>query len=351
MTPTELSSFEQALREALRGEVSFDLVTRGINATDASHYQIFPQCVVVPRDEADCRRAVEIAGRFGVPIVPRGGATALSGQTFGTGMVLDVSKYMDQVLEVNAEERWARVEPGAIRDRINAELKPLGLQFAPDPATGNRATVGGMIGNNSSGTRSIVYGKTIDHVLSCKVVLADGTVLELESLDDEQWAQRATADTREGQIYREFGAIIDRHRDEIRRRYPNLLRRVAGYNLDEFVDGAGYTGPIGGRDNAGHRRWNLANLIVGSEGTLAVVLEAKIRLVPLPAATALGIFHFHDLIEALRAVGQINRHEPSAVEVLDDVVLREAVVNAATRDKATFLEGSPGAVLLVEMLD
>lgn len=349
MTPAEQAPFEQALRQAVRGEVAFDLVTRGLNATDASHYQIFPQCVVVPRDEADCRRAVEIAARFGVSVIPRGAATALSGQTFGPGMVLDVSKYMDQVLEVNVQERWARVQPGAIRDRINAQLRPLGLQFAPDPATGNRATVGGMIGNNSSGTRSIVYGKTIDHVLSCKVILADGTLLELESLDDAQWAERAKADDREGQIYRDFGEIIDRHRDEILRRYPNLMRRVTGYNLDEFVDGAGYTGPIGGRDNAGHRRWNLSNLIVGSEGTLATVVEAKIRLVPLPRATALGIVHFHDMIDALRAVAQINRHDPSAVEVLDEVVLKEAVINAATRDKATFLEGTPGAVLLVEM--
>ncbi len=344
-----LPEFEGALRAAVRGEVSFDLVTRGLNATDASHYQMMPECVVVPLDEDDCLAAMEIARRFGVTIIPRGGATSLSGQTFGTGMVLDLSRHMDRVIEVNTAERWARVQPGAVRDQINAELKPSGLHFAPDPATGNRATVGGMIGNNSSGTRSIIFGKTIDHVLSCKVALSDGTVMRLEPLEDAVWQERCGQESREGEIYRGVRRIVEQNREEILRRYPNLMRRVTGYNLDEFVDGAGYTGPIGGRNREAHRTWNLSNLVVGSEGTLALVLEATIRLEPLPAATVLGIVHFRDLMQSLCAVPRINRHEPSAVEVLDEVVLREAVVNAATRDKAGFIEGTPGAVLLVEM--
>ncbi len=340
---------QTALRNAIRGDVFFDLMTRGLHATDASHYQILPQCVVVPVDEADVVEAVTIAGRFRVPITPRGGATSLSGQTFGHGMVIDVSKYMDRVLELNVEERWARVQPGAIRDRINAQFKSCGLQFAPDPATGNRATIGGMIGNNSSGTRSIVYGKTIDHVLCIKVVTVDGTVMDLQPSTDDEWQSRSQGTSREAEIYRGVKNLVNRNQDEILERYPKVMRRVAGYNLDEFVDGAGYTGPIGGRDNAGHRTWNLSNLIVGSEGTLAFVLEAKIKLEPLPKATALCMVHFRDLIESLRSVVEINRHGPSAVELLDDVVLREAVVNASTRHLATFIEGDPNAVLLVEV--
>ncbi|NLY01451.1 MAG: FAD-binding protein [Rhodopirellula sp.] len=341
--------FEQALRANLRGEVFFDLMTRGLHATDASHYQILPQCVVVPVDEADVIEAVTIAGRFQVPITPRGGATSLSGQTFGSGMVIDVSKYMDQVLEVNPRQRWARVQPGAIRDQINARFKPHGLQFAPDPATGNRATIGGMIGNNSSGMRSIIYGKTIDHVLAMKVVTADGTVMQLEPCGDDQWQVSSQGNSREAEIYRGVKNLVLRHQDEIRQRYPKVMRRVSGYNLDEFVDGAGYTGPIGGRNNAGHRTWNLSNLIVGSEGTLAFVLEAKIKLEPLPKATAMCIVHFCDLFDSLRAVVDINAHHPSAVELLDDVVLREAVVNASTRHLAAFIEGEPDAVLMVEV--
>jgi FAD/FMN-containing dehydrogenase len=174
-----LAGLEEALRRAVRGEVYFDVASRGMHATDASHYQMMPPVwwcratrpIVWPQSN---RRA------FWGAITPRGGGTSLSGQTFGSGMVIDTSKYMDQVLEVNADQCWARVQPGVVRDRLNAHLAPLGLHLAPDPATGNRATIGGMIGNNASGTRSLVYGKTIDHLLACKVVLSDGTVMDLQ---------------------------------------------------------------------------------------------------------------------------------------------------------------------------
>jgi len=347
--PIDVPKLEQTLRSTVRGEVYFDQMSRGLHATDASHYQMMPACVVVPRDEEDCVQAVKIAGQFGLPITPRGGATSLSGQTFGSGMIIDVSKYMDQVLEVNADEGWARVQPGVVRDRLNAQLAQHRLHLAPDPATANRATVGGMIGNNASGTRSIVYGKTIDHVISSKVVLADGTVMELEAVDDDDWDRRSEGDTPEAAIYRGVKEIIEQNRDEILARYPKVMRRVSGYNLDEFVDGAGYTGQIGGRNLAGHKTWNLSNLIVGSEGTLAVLLETKVRLTPLPMATALAVVHFDDVIGSLRHVPEILRHNPSTVELLDQSVLGEAVVNATTRDMATFIEGQPEAVLLVEV--
>jgi FAD/FMN-containing dehydrogenase/Fe-S oxidoreductase len=342
-------ALDPALRSAVRGEVYFDEMSRGLHATDASHYQMMPTCVVVPRDEADCVAAVQVAARFNLPITSRGGATSLSGQTFGQGMVIDVSKYMDRILEVNAAERWVRMQPGLIRDVLNAQLACHGLHFAPDPATGNRATIGGMIGNNASGMRSIVYGKTIDHVLSCKVLLGDGTVLELDAADDAEWQRRAEGNSRAAALYRGVQEIVERHRAEILARYPKVMRRVAGYNLDEFVDGAGYTGPIGGRNLAGHRIWNLSNLIVGSEGTLALLLETKLRLTPLPRATALAIVHFHDELEALRHVPYILQHQPSAVEMLDDVILRESLTNAATREMANFLTGQPQGVLLVEV--
>jgi FAD/FMN-containing dehydrogenase/Fe-S oxidoreductase len=348
-TNPEHSRLEGELRSVLRGEVYFDVASRGMHATDASHYQMMPVGVVVPRDQADCVAAVEIAGRFGVSVIPRGGATSLSGQTFGSGLVIDTSKSMDQVLEVNADQRWARVQPGVVRDRLNAHLAPLGLHLAPDPATGNRATVGGMIGNNASGTRSLVYGKMIDHLLACKVVLSDGTVMDLQPLDAPGWQQRCEGEGREAEIYRGVREIVERNRQEILACYPKVMRRVSGYNLDEFVEGAGYTGPIGGRNSGQPRPWNLAHLIAGSEGTLACLLEATVRLTPLPKATALAIVHFDDEIDSLRHVPAILRHEPSAVELLDSLVLRESLVNASTRDLATFLEGRPQAVLLVEV--
>ncbi len=347
-TDEAVAALERELRTCVRGEVYADRVSRGMHATDASHYQMMPACVAVPRDEADCIAAVTAAGRHGVPITPRGGGTSLSGQTFGTGLVLDVSKYLDRILEVNVDERWARVQPGLIRDLLNDHLAPHGLHFAPDPATGNRATVGGMIGNNASGTRSIVYGKTIDHVLACKVVLADGTVMELEPVDADQWRQRSAGAGREAEIYRGVGQVVERNRAEILARYPQVMRRVSGYNLDEFVDGAGYTGPIGGRNLDGRRAWNLSNLIVGSEGTLGCVLETKLRLTPLPAATALAIVHFDDELASLRRLPEILAHPVSAVELLDELVIRESLVNTATRQLATFFEGQPKAVLIIE---
>lgn len=345
----DIPAVERELLSAVQGEVYCDEVSRKLYATDASHYQMVPAYVVIPKDERDCVTAVRIAGRFGIPITARGGGTSLSGQTFGTGMVIDLSKYMDQVLELNVDEQWARVQPGVVRDRLNAQLAPHRLQFAPDPATGNRATVGGMIGNNASGTRSIVYGKTIDHVISCKIVLDDGTVMKLEAVDDDEWQRRSEGDSREALVYRGVKETVERNREEILAKYPKVMRRVSGYNLDEFVDGAGYTGPIGGRDLAGHKVWNLSNLFVGSEGTLGVMLEAKIRLTPLPGATALTIVHFEDVIESLCHVPEILKHGTSTVELLDRSVISEAVVNAATRDMATFIEGEPQAVLLVEV--
>lgn len=339
-----------ALESSVRGSVVFDPVIRGIYATDASHYQMTPLCVVEPLDEADVVAALRAAVQFQTPVTPRGAATALSGQTFGKGMVVDVSRHLNEILEINADECWARVQPGVVRDHLNGRLKPLGLQFAPDPATSSRATIGGMIGNNSSGTRSIIYGKTIDHVLSCKVALPGGDVLTLEETDDRQWQAKAAGTGREGEIYRGVEQIVSSHREAILEKYPQVMRRVAGYNLDEFVDGAGYTGSIGPRAavNAGARPWNLSNLIVGSEGTLALLLEAKIRLVPLPQATAVCVVHFDDEMASLAAVPEIVAHGPSASELLDLGMLREARTNAATRDMAWWIEGDPATVLLTE---
>lgn len=340
----------QDLERSVRGKTSVDPVIRGIYSTDASHYQMTPQCVVEPVDEQDVIAALRVASEAAMPVTPRGGGTALSGQTFGRGMVLDTSRYMNQVLEINAEEGWARVQPGVVRDQLNAQLRPLGLQFAPDPATSSRATIGGMIGNNSSGTRSILYGKTIDHTLACRVALADGTILDFAACDPASWQAKAAGSGREPELYRAVERIVNDNRDEILARFPRVMRRVAGYNLDEFVDGAGYTGPIGPRAavNAGERPWNLSNLIVGSEGTLATLLDAKIHLAPLPKATAACVVHFDDAIAALAAVPAINEHGPSAVELLDRGILREARINPTTRNMAWWIEGDPAAVLLTE---
>jgi len=313
-------------------------------ATDASHYQMMPRVVVVPADEDDVVATMAVARAHGVPITGRGGGTSLAGQTFGTGIVLDFSNHLNQLLEVNEAERWARVQPGIVRDQLNKKLKPTGLHYAPDPATSSRATLGGMINNNSSGTRSIVFGKTIDNVLALRVLLADGTIAWFEPRKPEAWRTQAQRDGTLGNIFRGVGKIIAANHDEIDRRFPKVMRRVGGYNLD-YLPTRGQATDTPPDDQT---PWNLAHLICGSEGTLGLVLEAKVRLAPLPRATALCIVHFHDLIDALQPVPAMLEHSPSAVELLDRIILREARTNPSARQYADFIDGEPEAVQIVE---
>ena len=286
----------------VRGEILDDPVSLGIYATDASLYQILPVIVLIPKDATDVRSAVKIARDHGVAILPRGGGTSLAGQTVGAAMVLDFSKYMNQILEVNANERWARVQPGVVRDQLNHRLQSDGLHFAPDPATSSRANIGGMIGNNSSGTKSILYGKTVDHLISVDVLLSDGTELILGPEDAASYDHIAKKETREGSIYRRFKELVTQHESSIIQAFPKVMRRVQGYNLDEF---------------AGKEEWNLAKLICGSEGTLGVILSATVRLEPLPLAKMVCVVHYNQMTEAIRSVREMLDFNPAAIEILD----------------------------------
>jgi len=336
MEESKLGDFQQALRSCISGDVSFDEVTRGIYATDASIYQITPVAVVLPRDETDVRAAVKTAAEYNVSILPRGAGTSLGGQAVGTCMVVDFSKYMNKILELNVEDRWVIVQPGIILDELNAELARHGLFFAPDPATGSRATIGGLMGNNSSGTKSIIYGRTCDHVLAGNVLLSDGTTLELEELSLSDYDRRVKsggADAREAEILGGFKKIIEANSSEIEKRFPKVMRRVNGYNLDAFI-------------NTDH--WNLTNLLVGSEGTLGMFLDARLNLEPLPKCKALCTVHFTDLLEGIRTVAVILKHEPSAVEILDADVVVMARKNLSVAPLCGFIQGDPQAILVVE---
>ena len=259
---------QRDLEASLDGEVRFDTLTRALYSTDASVYRIEPQGVVVVRHRDDVVRTIEIARQHGVSITARGGGTSQAGQAIGSGVQLDTAKYFNRVLEVNTAERWARIEPGIVLDELNAQLAPHRLRFAPDISTANRATVGGMISNNSSGARSVLYGKTIDHVLDLHVALSDGSIAHLRPLDTNELEAMCRANTLEGECYRTIRRLGVAHAAEVDRRYPKILRRVGGYNLDRFT--------------APDRPFNLAELIVGSEGTLGMVVEARVKLVPLP---------------------------------------------------------------------
>jgi FAD/FMN-containing dehydrogenase/Fe-S oxidoreductase len=324
---------EEKLKLALDGEVLDDSYTLGMYATDASIYQIQPRMVVFPKHAEDVKRAVGIAFQEKISILPRGAGTSLAGQTVGASMVLDFSKYMNQVLELNPEERWVRVQPGIARDDLNAVLAKYKLHFAPDPATSSRANVGGMVGNNSSGTKSILYGKTVDHILEVKVLLPDGTCLNLSGLSVQDYQSIAHGEGREAEIYLGIKRIVDINRQEIIDRFPKVMRRVGGYNLDEFLD---------------DRTWNLSKLICGSEGTLGTILEVKLNLEPLPKCKSVCVVHYHELLEAIQAVETMLQFKPSAVEILDKIVVGLSRENLTTKRHSHFIEGDPAAILIVE---
>jgi len=310
-------------------------VSRALYATDASVYQIEPIGVAIPRSRNDLLRLVGICAEFRCPITMRGGGTSQAGQAIGPGLIVDTSKYLTSVLELNVAERWARVEPGLVLDELNAQLRLHGLRFAPDVSTASRATIGGMMANNSSGARSVVYGKTIDHVLEQEVVLSDGSVAHFGPLSAEQLRAKTVGDSLEAACYRVVGELTSRHRDEIERRFPKVLRRVGGYNLDEFI--------------RADRPFNMAKLMVGSEGTLGVVLSAKVNLVPLPKAKAVMAIQFASLLESLAAAPLILRHGPSAVEVMDKSILDHTRHNAALEAlRRSFIDGDPASLLCVE---
>lgn len=327
------TDFADELEKSVKGDVLRDDYSLGMYSTDASFYQIRPLAVVLPLDELDVKAAVKIANAYKLKILPRGGGTSLAGQTVGEAIVIDFSKYMNRILEFNEKERWVRVQPGLVRDELNEEMAKYKLHFAPDPATSSRANVGGMVGNNSSGTKSILYGKTVDHVLEAKVLLADGTELLLKELSPEEYSKKAGQPDREGQIYSEFKKIIDNNKEEIKQRFPKVMRRVGGYNLDEFV----YTD-----------RWNLSKLITGSEGTLAISLELKVNLEPLPKYKCVVVVHFAELLEAISAVEPMLPFKPSAVEIIDRTVLRLSAENLTTKHLCYVIQDDPAAILIVE---
>lgn len=326
---------KRSLEQALDGEARFDTVSRALYSTDASVYQIMPLGVVVPRSRDDIVRTLEIASSHACPLTMRGGGTSQSGQAIGHGLQVDTSKHYNRILEVNERERWCRVEPGIVLAELNKALEPSRLKFAPDVSTANRATVGGMMANNSSGTRSVLYGKTIDHVLEQEVLFADGTIRRLRPLDARELEAASTGEdipARGCRLLRRLGAELA---EEVERRFPKVMRRVMGYNLDAF------TRP--------DRPFDLTRLMVGSEGTLGIVLEARLNLVAVPTSRAAMLIEFAELHDALAATPAILPHQPSAVEVMDKFILDHTRENPALRkQRDSLIAGDPGAVLCVE---
>ncbi len=331
MEPTGFSQLAEELGHTLVGRVACDRLTRAIYATDGSIYEIIPDGVAFPESIEDVSTAVKLCSQHNVPITPRGAGTGLAGGAVNRGVQLDCSRYMNRILNIDPAARTARVEPGVVLDELNAALKDHGLHFAPDVATSSRATIGGMIGNNSCGSHSVVYGRTVDHVLAVDVVLTDGSLCT--------WGKGV--DTPDNALARACTVALKRVAtdlaDEIKARFPKVMRSNGGYALDRLADDG--------------QRINAETLLCGSEGTLGVIVGATLNLEPLPAHQALIVAHFDDLLGALAATPQVLEHKPAAVELIDEKIMSAAQANVSLMKKCGFIEGNPEAILVIELYD
>lgn len=341
-----------ALAGRLSGELYYDaspehVAVKMAYSTDASVYQEAPAAVAIPRNEADLSELVKFCRTHKLPMIPRTAGTSLAGQVVGTGLVIDMSRHLNKLIEVNKEEKWARVQPGLERDVLNELLLPYGLFFGPETSTSNRAMIGGMIGNNSCGLHSMVWGAARDHVLELKVILANGDTAEIKALDDQAYEAKRSLPGLEGDIYRSIHQLLSdpANQQAIRDGYPqpSVKRRNSGYALDALLD----TTPYGGSSS-----FNLCRLITGSEGTLALVTEAKINLLDLPPREkGLVCVHCGSLREALLANLVALRHNVMASELVDDVILSFTKNHPEQQKNRFFMEGEPAAILMVEFME
>lgn len=335
---------EQLARE-LEGELYNDTTTRTLYATDASAYREMPLAVAIPQSVEDIRKLIHFAKKEKTSLIPRTAGTSLAGQVVGNGIIVDVSKYFTRIIELNKEEKWVRVQPGVIRDELNMFLKPHGLFFGPETSTANRAMIGGMVGNNSCGSNSVVYRSTREHLLEVKALLSDGSDAEFKALNIDEFHQKCEGDNLEASIYRSVRSLLSNYDNqlEIRKEFPKktVERRNTGYAIDVLLETAPFT--------AGEPDFNFCKLIAGSEGTLAFITEIKLNVVPLPPKeVGLLCVHFNTIDESLRANLIALKYKPSASELIDHYILECTKDNLEQRKNRFFVQGDPGAILVIE---
>ena len=340
----EYREFARALRARVDGDVQFDEYSQVLYATDGSIYQARPAGVVLPKRLEDVQATVEIANDFGVPILPRGAGSSLAGQAVGPGcVVIDFTKYMDDIVDIRPDEKLATVQAGTVQDHLDAALAENGLKFAPDPASSNRATIVGGIGNNSTGAHSVRYGITDAYTEELTVVLANGEVIHTREvvLDSEEYDEIVSQESLEADIYTTVKELVETHEEEIDERYPTLKRSVSGYNLHKVIY----------ENDDGEDVINLSKLFVGAEGTLGVIVEATVSLVTKPDETALALYCFSDLIDALEAVPEALEFPVSAVELMDEEVFRLARESEGYSEFAEPIPEEAAAALMLEWDD
>ena len=333
------------LATELEGDFFTDETIRTLYATDASAYREMPLAVAIPASVNDIKKLIAFANEQKTSLIPRTAGTSLAGQVVGNGIVVDVSKSFTQILELNTEERWVRVQPGVIRDELNLFLKPHGFLFGPETSTANRAMMGGMVGNNSCGSNSIIYRSTREHLLEVKALLSDGSEAVFKALDPDTFHAKCEAPTLEGNIYKNIRSLLGNYdnQQEIRKEFPkkSIERRNTGYAVDVLLDTAPFT--------AGEPDFNFCKLLAGSEGTLAFITEIRLNIVPLPPKeSGLLCVHFNTIDEALRANLIGLKYHPSASELIDHYILECTKDNIEQRKNRFFVQGDPGAILVIE---
>jgi FAD/FMN-containing dehydrogenase/Fe-S oxidoreductase len=335
----------QQLATQLEGEFFFDTTMRTLYATDASAYRELPLAVALPKTVDDIKELISFARLHKTSLIPRTAGTSLAGQVVGNGIIVDVSKYFTQILELNKEEGWVKVQPGVIRDELNMFLKPHGLFFGPETSTANRAMIGGMVGNNSCGSNSVVYRSTREHLLEVKALLSDGSEATFKTISIEAFHQKCEGEGLEANIYQSIRSMLSNYENqvEIRKEFPkkSIERRNTGYAIDVLLETAPFT--------AGEGDFNFCKLIAGSEGTLAFITEIKLNVVPLPPKeVGLLCVHFNSIDESLRANLIGLQYKPSASELIDHYILECTKENKEQAKNRFFVQGDPGAILVIE---
>jgi len=335
------------LSQSIDGELYSDNTHRIIYSTDASSYRELPQAVVLPRNKEDVRKVLAFAREHGTSVIPRGAGTSLAGQVVGAGIVVDISKYMDRILEFNKDEKWILVEPGVNLSELNIYLKSYGLQFGPETSTSNRCRLGGMLGNNSCGLRSLIYGSVREHILEVETFLADGTEVVFGPLTKAEFEAKCASDPEklETKIYRHIRELLsnEQTRNKISAAYPEpaVKRRNMGYAVDFLMD----TDPFTGNGEI----FNFSKLLAGSEGTLAFTTAIKLNLIPLPPKVKCVVpAHFSSLEEALYANVIVLKHNPSTIELMDDIIMNCTKESLSQRENRFFIQGDPKAILMIE---
>jgi FAD/FMN-containing dehydrogenase/Fe-S oxidoreductase len=334
------------LKSSMEGELLTDDVTRLIYSTDASAYRELPLAVAYPATTGDIQKLIKFAGANRISLIPRAAGTSLAGQVVGNGIVTDISRHFNRILEINSEDKWVRVQPGVILDELNIALKKHGLFFAPETSTSNRCMIGGMIGNNSAGLHSLIYGTTREHILELKCILSDGSEVIFNDIDADTFEKKCVQNNLEGNIYKKMVDLLGNPAaiDKIDLEFPDrsIKRRNTGYALDELSDCPVFR-------SASTKPFNFSSLIAGSEGTLAFITEAKLNLIPLPPAQkALVCVHFNTVMEAIRGNLIALKYTPGAVELMDNKILKLSLENIEQRKNRFFVKGDPGAILMIE---